>query len=199
MRYTQGGKKTYWLPVDPVDYRAAAFAAGGSGRTRASLLHGAHNSTGLKMSAEFIGSTIHSSSRAMHESRRNHKHRSAEAASTHAAASLSQSMPLLPATEHTHLLSQSVNNAGTHAWVDPLSVLSMDIEQHELALDDALYEEARGTEGDFNYPVVEVGVAFGYARRMPYGNTFPRQHSTATTSTTSGSRPTVDRSFYSPL
>ncbi|KAJ1883975.1 hypothetical protein LPJ71_009877, partial [Coemansia sp. S17] len=202
MRYTQGGKKTYWLPVDPVDYRATAFAAGGSGRTRASLFHGAHNSTGLKMSAEYIGSTIHSSSRAMHESRRNHKHRSAEASKAQATSGLSPSTSLRPATEHTHLLYQSVaSHDGNHSSADPLAVLSMELGQDELALDEAIYGEARGIEGDFNYPVIEVGVAFGYARRMPYGNTFLRQHSTSANAaaSTPGPRPTVDQSFYNPL
>ncbi|KAJ2802425.1 hypothetical protein H4S07_004695 [Coemansia furcata] len=155
------------------------------------------------MSAEYIGSRIHSSSRAIHESRRNHRHRSAEASSSaHTTAGVSQSSMLRPATEHTHLLYQSiVGRDGNHSSADSLAVLSMELDQSELHLDDAIYDEARGIEGDFNYPVVEVGVAFGYTRRMPFGNTFPRQHSASANSAASapGLRPTMDRGFYNPL
>ncbi|KAI9468719.1 organic solute transporter Ostalpha-domain-containing protein [Coemansia mojavensis] len=149
MRYTQGGKKTYWLPVEPVDHRAVAFAAGGSGRIRAGVMHGASTTTGLVDSAKYIGSAIHPSSRMVHEARRVQRH-------------------IAPATENTHLLAAAAASAGTNELAD----LSMDIA--DFAADDALYAEARGIEGDFNYPVMEIGVAVGYSRRRPYGHTLPR-------------------------
>ncbi|KAJ2282822.1 hypothetical protein IW139_006736, partial [Coemansia sp. RSA 353] len=143
MRYTQGGKKTYWLPVEPVDHRAVAFAGGGSGGSRRAR---------LVESAAFVGSSMHPSSRIVHEARRVQRHAQ-------------------PATEHTQLLMP----AG-----DSLAELSMDVTDADAADDDALYAEARGVEGDFNYPVMEIGVAVGYARRRPYGHTMPRRDSEST-------------------
>ncbi|KAI9505648.1 organic solute transporter Ostalpha-domain-containing protein [Coemansia spiralis] len=188
MRYTQGGKKTYWLPVEPVDHRAVAFAAGGAGMMRAKLLHGNHaGSSNIKASLEYAASAVHSSSHMMHESRRVHKHSLAEASSSaHATVSASHSLSPLhaqPATEHTYLLvSTSADPAYSNQEPSQdLSALSMDLSPDEYAHDDAIYDEARGTEGDFNYPVMEVGVAFGYSRRRPYGNTLPRRNSSAST------------------
>ncbi|PIA19045.1 DUF300-domain-containing protein [Coemansia reversa NRRL 1564] len=174
MRYTQGGKKTYWLPVESTDHRAVAFAAGGAGRVRAKLFHGVHTGTSLKDSAKFIGSSIHSSSPAMHESRRLQRHAAASSNEEHLSSPMSN-----PATEHTHLLPQSMADTSCCSSRDCLSVLSMDVDPNELASDDALYEEARGIESDFNYPVMEIGVAVGYSRRRPFGNTLPRHRITS--------------------
>ncbi|KAJ2795953.1 hypothetical protein H4R20_005702 [Coemansia guatemalensis] len=194
MRYTQGGKKTYWLPVEPTDHRAVAFAAGGAGRVRASLLHGVHAGTGLKDSAKFIGSSIHSSSPAMHESRRRQKHAAATAPSNEHL--LSSPMPN-PATEHTHLLSLSTADSNNHSSRDCLSVLSMDMDPEELASDNALYEEARGIEGDFNYPVMEIGVAVGYSRRRPFGNTLPRHGMAPQDQPPTPTRPRIQNDHFS--
>ncbi|KAJ2854469.1 hypothetical protein GGI22_004483 [Coemansia erecta] len=182
MRYTQGGKKTYWLPVEPVDHRAVSFAAGGVGLTRAKLVHGTHGASAIRTSLEYAASSIHSSSRAMHESRRLHKYELANSAQpTHPAASLHQ--PFQPATERTHLLDQTPVNLTRLDQVplQSLSVLSMDLGYDERAYDDSIYDEARKIEGDFNYPVMEVGVAFGYSRRRPYGNTLSRRASSPAT------------------
>ncbi|ORX67196.1 DUF300-domain-containing protein, partial [Linderina pennispora] len=113
MRYTQGGKKTYWLPVEPADHRAVAFAAGGAGKRAA----------------------------------------------------------MRQPDEHTRLVS------GPPPAGADLAVLSMDLGEREMLSDDALYNDARTVEGDFNYPVVEVGVAFGFSRRRPYGHTISHRRS----------------------
>ncbi|KAJ2764862.1 RNA polymerase B, partial [Coemansia nantahalensis] len=175
MRYTQGGKKTYWLPVEPVDHRAVAFAAGGAGRTRAALLHGTHPGTSIAASVQYIGSAIHSSSRAVHESRRVQKH----------AAAAGRHLPEDDArpTEHTRLIARPPGG---------LSELSMDSDAAGLALDDALFAEARAVEGDFNYPVMEIGVAVGYAHRRPYGNTLPRRSATS-----ADARPRIQSDHFS--
>ncbi|KAJ2296126.1 hypothetical protein IWW55_005210, partial [Coemansia sp. RSA 2706] len=158
MRYTQGGKQTYWLPIEPVDYRAVAFAAGGAGRVRGALFHG--SASGLADSAKFVGSAIHPSSRMVRESRRVHRNTA-------------------PPTESTGLLVDQQDQPPISSTATSLAELSMDIGPADLSADDMLYAEARQIDGDFNYPVMEIGVAVGYARRRPYGHTLPRHDSDA--------------------
>ncbi|KAI8322000.1 DUF300-domain-containing protein [Martensiomyces pterosporus] len=180
MRYTQGGKKTYWLPVEPIDHRAAALAAGGAGQTRARLFRGDHNSSGLRAPIEYIGSSLRPS-RIARESRRVQRYNDLEAPRDHVSTSV--------ATEHTRLLSGSASGHRSMAHPSSLAKLSMDIDSQEFACDDALYAEARGVEGDFNYPVMELGVAVGYGRRRPYGNTLTRRRSVPSGAPGTGARP----------
>ncbi|KAJ1946439.1 hypothetical protein FBU59_002028, partial [Linderina macrospora] len=68
--------------------------------------------------------------------------------------------------------------------------LSMDLGEHEMLRDEVFYDDARTVEGDFNYPVVEVGVAFGFSRR-PYGHTFTGRRSSVT-----GGRPALQSDMF---
>ncbi|KAJ1846580.1 hypothetical protein LPJ73_004492, partial [Coemansia sp. RSA 2703] len=133
-----GGKKTYWLPVEPVDHRAVALGSG-SGGTRAA--------------AHFVASSLHASSKAVRESRRVQRHVAHDATPD----------------ERSRLIA----GAAAQQAADSLAEISMDLSGDERAADDLLYAEARGGEGDFNYPVMEVGVAAGFGRRRPYGDSWP--------------------------
>ncbi|KAJ1836956.1 hypothetical protein LPJ57_011580 [Coemansia sp. RSA 486] len=82
---------------------------------------------------------------------------------------------------------------------DELADISMDLGADERAGDDVIYDDSRQVEGDFNYPVIEIGVAFGFSRRRPYGHTISRGSAGSASSSTPSSRPRLEQDYFTSV
>ncbi|KAJ1676515.1 hypothetical protein EV182_008043 [Spiromyces aspiralis] len=79
--------------------------------------------------------------------------------------------PKLVKVRHNPDGSQTYLSASDNEGDDATNELhKLDFEQDALSdpSTDELFNEARSVEGDYNYPVIELGVVFGYGRRASY-------------------------------